>query len=423
MKPLLADFDLDQLTCVEWSAIRLQHAVEPDIDARAFKSLKKLRKSEERAGIVVVDTRGLADELAQEVAEDSDVVFLPTGVSGDDLRPTLALARKLAKNGAEGRVVIVLSKIGRSEVQLQKAIETIEESGFELLVRALAAARRLSGRSRYGPRRPRIAQPLSARGRGEDGEGLVRPRAEREAALTMAARSGSADLPLHGGRVPRWLGERMTKLGAVIAEAIVHRIRPRRVPGAARASLLVPVLRRRDGHGLAFLGNHHLRARRAEARPRPRARANSASMSAAAAARIRARRRTSLVAIGGQVGFDGARARRREPPRRQGRQRRGAGRLRSLSARLHRRRRRQMGGRAAGHERRFAAGAALPLALGGSTSFVDAPHAAIDGPEQGVIVNLTDRRADASRRRQIDVLADLGPDGVARALGEATPRG
>src|SRR4051812_23492375 len=38
----------------------------------------------------------------------------------------------------------------------------------------------------------------------------------------MAKRSGSADLPLHGGRVPAWLGERMTRLGAVMAEAIVH---------------------------------------------------------------------------------------------------------------------------------------------------------------------------------------------------------
>src|SRR6476619_3759473 len=37
----------------------------------------------------------------------------------------------------------------------------------------------------------------------------------------MTRRSGSADLPLHGGRVPRWLAERMTRLGAVIAEAIV----------------------------------------------------------------------------------------------------------------------------------------------------------------------------------------------------------
>jgi hypothetical protein len=34
-------------------------------------------------------------------------------------------------------------------------------------------------------------------------------------------RSGTADLPLHGGRVPAWLGERMTQLGTAIAEHIV----------------------------------------------------------------------------------------------------------------------------------------------------------------------------------------------------------
>jgi chromosome partitioning protein len=132
-RTLLADFDLEQMTCVEWNALRLKHEVEPDIDARAFKSLKKLRKNEEAAEFIVVDTRGLADDLTRDVAEDSDVVFLPTGTSGDDLRPTLALARKLAKHGAEGRLVLVLSKVGRSETQLAKAIETIEESGFELL--------------------------------------------------------------------------------------------------------------------------------------------------------------------------------------------------------------------------------------------------------------------------------------------------
>src|SRR6478609_8989464 len=35
-------------------------------------------------------------------------------------------------------------------------------------------------------------------------------------------RSGVADLPLHGGRVPQWLAERMTQLGTAIAEAIVR---------------------------------------------------------------------------------------------------------------------------------------------------------------------------------------------------------
>jgi hypothetical protein len=38
----------------------------------------------------------------------------------------------------------------------------------------------------------------------------------------MARRAGSADLPLHGGRVPAWLGQRMSRLGGVMAEAIVH---------------------------------------------------------------------------------------------------------------------------------------------------------------------------------------------------------
>ena len=44
------------------------------------------------------------------------------------------------------------------------------------------------------------------------------------------------------------------------------------------------------------------------------------------------------------------------------------------------------------------------------TSFVDAPHSAVDGPPQGDIINLTDSRADRSRKAQLDLLADLGPD-------------
>ena len=37
-----------------------------------------------------------------------------------------------------------------------------------------------------------------------------------------AGRSGSADLPLHGGQVPPWLSARMARLGRVIVEAIAH---------------------------------------------------------------------------------------------------------------------------------------------------------------------------------------------------------
>ncbi len=50
----------------------------------------------------------------------------------------------------------------------------------------------------------------------------------------------------------------------------------------------------------------------------------------------------------------------------------------------------------------------------GLKSFVDQPHAAIEGANQGEIVNLTDRRAEASRQGQLDLLQDLGPDRILR---------
>src|SRR5438552_1948531 len=39
-------------------------------------------------------------------------------------------------------------------------------------------------------------------------------------------RSGIADLPLHGGRVPAWLAERMTKLGTAICESVLYHSGP-----------------------------------------------------------------------------------------------------------------------------------------------------------------------------------------------------
>ena len=38
----------------------------------------------------------------------------------------------------------------------------------------------------------------------------------------MAQRAGTANLPLHDGRIPKWLADRMSRLGAVISEAVVR---------------------------------------------------------------------------------------------------------------------------------------------------------------------------------------------------------
>src|SRR3954447_7413235 len=48
------------------------------------------------------------------------------------------------------------------------------------------------------------------------------PKEAQRSSTTMARKAGTADLPLHGGHVPKWLADRMTRLGTVISEAIVH---------------------------------------------------------------------------------------------------------------------------------------------------------------------------------------------------------
>ena len=103
-----------------------------------------------------------------------------------------------------------------------------------------------------------------------------------------------------------WLGERMTKAWRRDRRGDRDGIRPRRVPRPARPSLLVPEFWRRDGHGLAFLGNHHLRARRAEARPgAARARTGAACLRRARQA-FAQDARTNSSPSASQVGFDGA---------------------------------------------------------------------------------------------------------------------
>jgi uncharacterized protein DUF763 len=86
----------------------------------------------------------------------------------------------------------------------------------------------------------------------------------------MTRRTGSADLPLHGGRVPHWLGTRMARLGAVIAQAIIHEYGRDEFLRRLAQPILVSVFRRRDGNGLAFLRHNH----ECHWRPKKRAKTN-----------------------------------------------------------------------------------------------------------------------------------------------------
>ena len=231
----------------------------------------------------------------------------------------------------------------------------------------------------------------------------------------MARRSGSADLPLHSGRVPVWLGQRMARLGAVIAEAIVHNygrdefLRRLAHPfwfqsfGAVMGmdwhssgitTSVIGALKRELAPLSGELGIHVCGGRGRHSRQTP----------------------VELTTIGERVGFDGdalARASRL------------VAKVDSAAVQdgfdlyLHGFIVTDDGNwvvvqQGMNGETRFAR--RYHWLSEGLKDFVEAPHTAIDGENQGEIINLTDRRAEASRARQLDLLRDLGPDGIVREI-------
>ena len=229
----------------------------------------------------------------------------------------------------------------------------------------------------------------------------------------MTKRSGSADLPLHGGRVPLWLGERMTRLGTIMSEAIVHHygrdelLRRLAHPfwfqsfGAVMGmdwhssgitTSVIGALKRGLNPRSGELGIHVCGGRGRHSRRTPDELAMVAERTGldgpalAKASRLTAKVDSAAVQDGFdlylhgfivtddgrwtvvQQGMNGAK--------------RTARRYHWLSE--------------------------------GLKSFVDAPHAAIEGRCQGQIVNLADKRADTSRGAQLQLLSELGPDRLAR---------
>jgi uncharacterized protein len=232
----------------------------------------------------------------------------------------------------------------------------------------------------------------------------------------MPRRTGSADLPLHGGRVPPWLAARMARLGAIVCQAIIHHygrdallqclshpfwfqsfgaVMGMDWHSSGITTSVIGALKR----GLAplqhELGIHVCGGRGKHSRRTP----------------------AELSELGERIGFDGGALTRAS---------RLVAKVDSAAVQdgfelyLHGffvTRRWQMDGRAAGHEQPPATGAPHSEGL---TSFVDEPHKAIDGPNQGEIINLTDRRADRSRFAQLDLLASLGPDRIIREFAALT---
>jgi chromosome partitioning protein len=133
-KVLLADFDVDQRTCMRWQAQRVARALEPRIEVEAFSKEKKLGRVEYDYQDIVIDTRGQLDELSVGLATSADVVFLPSSFSMDDVSPTLRVVESLRSAGVpSARIAIVFCRTGGSKKQRQLARSILEMNRIAVL--------------------------------------------------------------------------------------------------------------------------------------------------------------------------------------------------------------------------------------------------------------------------------------------------
>jgi uncharacterized protein len=232
----------------------------------------------------------------------------------------------------------------------------------------------------------------------------------------MTRRTGSADLPLHGGRVPHWLGARMARLGAVITEAIVQEygrdefLRRLAHPfwfqsfgtvmgmdwhSSGITTSAIGALKRGLEPIEQELGIHVCGGRGKHSRQTPH----------------------ELVTIGERVGFNGgelAKASRLVAKVDSAAVQDGFnlylhGFIVTDDAKWVVVQQGMNGDRRQARRYHW-----LSEGVG---DFVNEPHAAIEGASGGKIINLTDRRAANSRGAQLDLLKSLGPDGITKEAG------
>lgn len=130
----IADMDLAQGTCTSWNRRRLQNEIEPKVSVEQFLNVPDVLKIAEQYDLIVFDGAPHSTRKTLDIAKVCRLVILPTGVSLDDLEPTIRLAHELKKSGVDtAKISIALTRAGNSEVELAEGIEYVKASGYHLL--------------------------------------------------------------------------------------------------------------------------------------------------------------------------------------------------------------------------------------------------------------------------------------------------
>ena len=128
----IADLDISQGTTFHWHRDRIEAGIEPEIAVESFSAVRRILNTAGRHDLLIIDGAPHATRATQEIAENSDLVILPTGPSKDDMRPAVILAHELARTIPAERICFALFRTGTS-AETGAVREYLTKTGYVVL--------------------------------------------------------------------------------------------------------------------------------------------------------------------------------------------------------------------------------------------------------------------------------------------------
>ena len=130
----IADLDIAQSTSFAWQGRRLQAGIEPVIPVERFGTVEQAVSSARGLDLMILDAPPNSTAATLRIARAADIVILPTGLSLDDLQPTVLLAHELVKKGVpKAKIAFALCRVGDSHLEITEAQMYLADAGYRVL--------------------------------------------------------------------------------------------------------------------------------------------------------------------------------------------------------------------------------------------------------------------------------------------------
>jgi chromosome partitioning protein len=127
----IADLDISQGTSTDWKQRRELHSLQPEIAVEPFRTVPQALKHADVYDLMVLDGAPHSMQGTLEIARACDLLILPTGLSLDDLKPSVLLAHELVKaHIPEDKITFVLCRVGDRENEIEDARSYIYKAGY-----------------------------------------------------------------------------------------------------------------------------------------------------------------------------------------------------------------------------------------------------------------------------------------------------